>query len=184
MYDVMKLRPFLKPSTGIGRGHGKRKNMGKGSAKTQKEMKKTKAQLAQAQEALKAKEAELKETQEMLRTIQSAYNALEDRIEGMNTQAVKSAKKEVRQYAELTQPKFRAAYDVLHKFREFVRICDLRRSLNASPEDFNNMIRALRDNRTIQIFRADESHMTQDDIRDSFVDENHTIQGIMTWHGR
>lgn len=85
---------------------------------------------------------------------------------------------------EFTQAKFRAAYDVLHKFREFVRICDLRRSLNWPREVFDGMIRALRDNRTIQIFRADESHMTQDDIRDSFVDENHTIQGIMTWHGR
>ncbi len=33
MFDVMMLRPFLKPSTGIGRGHGKR-NKGKSSTKT------------------------------------------------------------------------------------------------------------------------------------------------------
>ena len=181
MFDIMRFRPFLKPSSGIGRGHSKRKNMGKGSAKMQKEMKKTKAQLAQTQEALKAKEAELQEMRDMLATIRSAYETLEDRIQSMNTQAVNSAKKEVRQYAELTQPKFRAAYDELHTFREFVRICDLRRSLNASPKDFDNMIRTLRDNRTIRVIRADESELTQDEIRDCFVDENNLLMSLITW---
>ena len=33
MLDIMKLRPFLKPSTGIGRGHGKRKKSGAGNVK-------------------------------------------------------------------------------------------------------------------------------------------------------
>ena len=85
---------------------------------------------------------------------------------------------------DYTQAKFRKAYEELHIFREFVRICDLRRKLDWPREAFDGMIRTLRDNRTIQLFRADESHMTQDEIRDCFVDENRFIQGIMIWNGR
>ena len=85
---------------------------------------------------------------------------------------------------EFTQAKFRAAYDVLHTFREFVRICDLRRSLGWPREVFDGMIRALRDNRTIRVIRADESELTQDEIRDSFIDENKILMGLITWHGR
>ncbi len=85
---------------------------------------------------------------------------------------------------EYTQAKFRAAYDVLHTFRKFVRICDMRRSLNWPREVFDGMVRALRDNRTIQLFMTDESHMTKDEIRDCFIDENRFIQGLMTWNGR
>ncbi len=85
---------------------------------------------------------------------------------------------------DYTQAKFRKAYDELHAFRKLVRICDLRRALNWPREVFDGMIRTLRDNRTIQIFRADESMMTQQEIRDCFVDENRFIQGYITWNGR
>ena len=85
---------------------------------------------------------------------------------------------------DYTQANFRRVYDELHRFREFVRICDLRRSLGWPREAFDGMIRALRDNRIIQIFRADESHMTQEELRDCFIDENRIIQGIMIWNGR
>ena len=85
---------------------------------------------------------------------------------------------------ECTREKFRAAYDELHKFREFVRICDLRRKLNWPREAFDEMIRTLRDDRTIQMFRADESMLKRDEIEDSFTDENKFIMGIMTWNGR
>ena len=92
------------------------------------------------------------------------------------TQTVKSE--------ECTQGAFRAAYDELHKFREFVRICDLRRELNWSREVFDEMMRKLRDNRTIQLFRADESMLTEDEIQDCFIDDRNFIMGIMTWNGR
>lgn len=85
---------------------------------------------------------------------------------------------------EYTLAKFRAAYDELHKFREFVRICDLRRSLDWPRNVFDEMIRTLRDNRTIQLFRADESMMTRDEIADCFIDDRNFIMGIMTWNGR
>ncbi|MBQ7220203.1 MAG: hypothetical protein IJS28_04405 [Synergistaceae bacterium] len=83
-----------------------------------------------------------------------------------------------------TREEFRAVYDELHKYREFVRICDVRRSLNWPREIFDEMVRTLRDNRTINLFRADESMLTKDEIRDCFTDENKFIMGIMTWNGR
>ena len=85
---------------------------------------------------------------------------------------------------ECTQGAFRAAYDELHKFREFVRICDLRRKLNWPREVFDEMVRKLRDNRTIQLFRADEAMMTRDELQDCFIDDRNFIMGIMTWNGR
>ena len=83
-----------------------------------------------------------------------------------------------------TLAKFRKAYDELHTFREFVRICDLRRKLDWPREAFDGMIRALRDNRTIRVIRADESMLTQDEIQDCFIDENNIRMGLITWNGR
>ena len=85
---------------------------------------------------------------------------------------------------EYTQAKFRKAYEELHIFREFVRICDLRRKLGWPREAFDGMIRTLRDNRIIRVIRADESMLTQEEIRDCFVDENKTLMGLITWNGR
>ena len=85
---------------------------------------------------------------------------------------------------DYTVERFRAAYDELHKFREFVRICDLRRALNWPREFFDDMMRTLRDNRTIQLFAADESMLTKDEIRDCFTDETNYRMGIMSWNGR
>ena len=85
---------------------------------------------------------------------------------------------------DYTQAEFRKSYDELHRFREFVRICDLRRSLNWPREAFDGMIRALRDNGTIRVIRADESMLTQDEIRDCFIDENKTLMGLITWNVR
>ena len=85
---------------------------------------------------------------------------------------------------DYTQAKFRKAYEELQMLRELVRICDLRRKLDWPREAFDGMIRTLRDNRIIQIDRADESMMTQDELLDCFVDENRIIQGYITWNGR
>ena len=85
---------------------------------------------------------------------------------------------------DCTVENFRAEYDELHKFREFVRICDLRRKLNWPREVFDEMIRTLRDNRTIQLYAADESMLARDEIEDCFVDETNYRMGIMIWNGR
>lgn len=77
---------------------------------------------------------------------------------------------------------FRKAYDDLHRTREFVRICDLRRQLQWPRETFDEMIRHLRDNEIIQIYLADDSSMTEDERQDCFVDENYYRMGSMTWN--
>ena len=100
-------------------------------------------------------------------------------VKAERQQAVKTVKPQ-----ECTREKFRAAYEELHKFWEFVRICDLRRALGWPREVFDEMVRTLRDDRTIQLFRADESIMTRDEVQDCFVDENRFIMGVMTWNGR
>ena len=91
---------------------------------------------------------------------------------------------EPQQSGEYTLAKFRAAYDDLHKFWAYPRIPDLRRKLGWPRDVFDEMIRTLRDNLTIQIEQADESLFTRDEILDCFVDENNYKMGIMIWNGR
>ena len=146
----------------------------KSGGKTQAELKKTQTELAQ--------------TKAELEQLKADYAELIDRINSINEQAMSQVTKQVTQanskYAAPTVANMKGAYDELHKFREFVRICDLRRELNWSREDFNDMMRKLRDNRTIQLFRADESMMTRDEIQDCFIDDRNFIMGILTWNGR
>ena len=90
----------------------------------------------------------------------------------------------VKTSGEYTQKKFRAAFDELHKTREFVRICDLRKSLNWPHDTFDEMVRTLRDAGTIQLYRADESLLTAEELNDSFMSENNLRMGTMIWNGR
>ena len=83
---------------------------------------------------------------------------------------------------EYTRGKFREAFDELHKSREFVRICDLRRKLGWPREEFDAMLRELRDSMTIHMAQADESMLTEADIQDCFVDENNYRMGTVTWN--
>lgn len=83
---------------------------------------------------------------------------------------------------EYTLANFRAAYDELHRFREFPRIPDLRRKLNWPREVFDEMIRTLRDNMTVQLYRADESTMTNDEVQDCFFARNNLIMGTLSWN--
>ena len=88
------------------------------------------------------------------------------------------------QSGEYTLAKFKAAYDELHKFRDYPRIPDLRRKLDWPREVFDEMVRKLRDNMTIQIEQADESLFTHDEILDCFVDENNYKMGLLIWNVR
>lgn len=89
------------------------------------------------------------------------------------------------QTGEYTLAKFRAAYDELHSSGDFVRIPDLRRKLDWPREVFDQMVRNLRDNGTVQLEHADESIMTQDEILDCFVSEKNRIRmGLLIWNGR
>lgn len=169
------------PKSHSGIKRGSKRGGGKELAKTQAELQATRAEL-------EATQAELEDTKAKLNQLQDDYDSLMEHVLSLNEQALnqvtKAATKSNSKYAKPTLENFRSVYDELHQFREFPRICDLRKKLDWSREAFDGMIRTLRDNRTIQIFRADESMMTQDEIRDCFVDENRIIQGIMIWNER
>ena len=86
---------------------------------------------------------------------------------------------------EYTREAFKAAYDELKKFRDFPRVPDLRRKLNWPRGVFDEMVRSLRDDGTVQLERADESMMTSDEIQDCFVSEKNNIRmGLLIWNGR
>ncbi len=174
MFKHPKENMYLKPPTGVGRGHGRRKSGGKALAQAQKELAQTKA--------------ELKQTQDELARLQADYEDLIDRINSINEQALSSnsglSSKANPKYAEPTVSNMHAAFTDLHKYREFVRICDLRNELGWSREKFDNMLANLRDNSTVQLFRADESMLTREEIRDSFTDDRGFIMGVITWGRR
>ncbi|MBQ7196379.1 MAG: hypothetical protein IJS40_03115 [Synergistaceae bacterium] len=85
---------------------------------------------------------------------------------------------------EYTLERFKAAFDSLDKGRIFVRICDLRRTLNWPREIFDKALIQLRNAGIIQLHVGDASLMTPEDIRDCFIDENNFRMGTVTWHGR
>ena len=88
------------------------------------------------------------------------------------------------QPGKYTQAKFREAYDELHRSREFVRICDLRRSLNWPREVFDEMVRRLRDSMAIHMAQAENRYYTPDELADCWVDENNYRMGTIDWNGR
>ena len=140
--------------------------------------------LEQAQAELKQTRGELEKTQTELKQLQADYEDLLSRINSINDQLMSSSQKANSKYTVPTVTNMKSAYDELHKFREFPRVADLRRELDWSREDFDEMIRTLRDNRTINLFRADESMLTKDEIRDSFTDERGFKQGLIIWNDR
>ena len=78
---------------------------------------------------------------------------------------------------------FKRVFDELNKGnRIFVRICDIRRKLNWSREEFDGMLVALRDAEVIQLCVGDASLETEDEIQDSFKDENSYRMGTLTWN--
>lgn len=85
---------------------------------------------------------------------------------------------------EYTQEKFREAFDALDRGRVFVLIPALRRKLSWPREIFDNMLKTLRDNDTIQLHTGDASLMTPDEVADCFTDENGFRKGSVTWHVR
>lgn len=85
---------------------------------------------------------------------------------------------------EYTTEKFREAFRALDQGRIAVRICDLRRRLDWPRDVFDGMLRELRDREIISLRTGDASTMTEDEVRDSFVDENGFRRGSVTWNGR
>jgi hypothetical protein len=76
---------------------------------------------------------------------------------------------------------FRAAFRELEGGKFYVRICDMRRRLNWSASEFDAMLERLRDAGQLQLQGGDIELFTQQDIHDSFVDENGFRMLTMKW---
>ncbi len=83
-----------------------------------------------------------------------------------------------------TVEEFRKAFDANDKGRIFVRICDIRNTLNWPREVFDNMLKYLRDKRIITLHDLEMVGMTAKNIEDSFIDENNFRMGTVTWNVR
>ena len=85
---------------------------------------------------------------------------------------------------EYTVEQFRRAFRELDRGRIAVRICDLRRKLNWPRDVFDQMLVDLRNQEIIQLRTGDASTMTEDEVKDCFVDENGFRRGSVTWDAR
>ncbi|WP_207679644.1 hypothetical protein [Desulfonema magnum] len=79
---------------------------------------------------------------------------------------------------------FKTAYDMVGKGRSFVRIHRIREHLNWPKEHFDRVLRYLRRNYVIQLQGGDPSLMTDQEINDSFIDENGIFYVTVTWKGK
>ncbi|MDR2706358.1 MAG: hypothetical protein LBC02_11325 [Planctomycetaceae bacterium] len=75
---------------------------------------------------------------------------------------------------------FRETFDDLDKGRIFVRICNLRRKLGWDEERFNSLLRQLRLEGIVQLHAGDISSMSEEDIAQSFTDENNFFYTTLT----
>ncbi|GHS94197.1 hypothetical protein AGMMS50276_06290 [Synergistales bacterium] len=80
----------------------------------------------------------------------------------------------------ISEDSFFSAFADLESKRIFVRICDLRRRIGASREDFDAMLRKLRDAGRIQLHAGDVTTQTPDEVEDGFVDESGYRMGNVT----
>ena len=90
---------------------------------------------------------------------------------------------------EYTVDEFRKAFDVNNILpngskRIFVRIYDIRNTLNWPREVFDKMLKDLRDKRIITLHALEMAGMTLKNVEDSFVDENNFRMGTVTWNVR
>jgi hypothetical protein len=82
--------------------------------------------------------------------------------------------------APVAKERFEAAYWELERGKFYARICDLRRRLGWTVQEFDAMLTSLRDAGKIQL-QAGGTNFTEEDIRDSFVDENGNRKLTMMW---
>jgi len=83
--------------------------------------------------------------------------------------------------AHVSEEKFKEAYFELERGKFYVRICDLRRRLGLTAQEFDTMLTSLRDAGKIQLQTGDTDFFSQEDIRDSFCDENGFRKLTMMW---
>ncbi|MCL1941666.1 MAG: hypothetical protein FWG09_06960 [Synergistaceae bacterium] len=83
--------------------------------------------------------------------------------------------------ANISGEKFKEAYFELERGKFYVRICDLRRHLSLAAQEFDAMLTGLRDRGKVQLQGGDTDFFTEEDIRESFIDENGFRKLTMMW---
>lgn len=76
---------------------------------------------------------------------------------------------------------FERAFRELDKGKIFVRICEMRQWMKWPRADFDEMLERLRDQGTIQLHGGDNASMSEDQVRDSYIDDNGFLHLTMTW---
>jgi hypothetical protein len=79
---------------------------------------------------------------------------------------------------------FQAALSTIGKGRRMVYLYMIRRNLNWSRERFDALIRKLRADYRIQLHGGDPSVMTEDQVRDSFMDERGILHISVSWRDK
>jgi hypothetical protein len=79
---------------------------------------------------------------------------------------------------------FQAALSVSGKGRRMVYLYMVRRYLKWSRERFDTLVRKLREEYRIQLHGGDPSVMTEDQVRDSFMDERGVLHISVSWRGK
>jgi len=82
---------------------------------------------------------------------------------------------------DVSEEKFKETYFELERGNFYIRICDLRRCLGWGVQEFDAMLAGLRDAGKIQLQTGDMDFFTEDDIRESFTDENGFRKLTMMW---
>ena len=82
---------------------------------------------------------------------------------------------------ERTEEVFKAAFQALEQGKFYARICDMRRHLGWNAQEFDAMLTGLRDAGKIQLQTGDTDFFSEEEIRDSFRDENGFRKLTMMW---
>lgn len=76
---------------------------------------------------------------------------------------------------------FKKSYNDLIRGKRYVEICEIRRELGWERNRFDRLLEKLRDEDEIFLQPADTSTMDEQDVKDSFVDENNQLMIIVSW---
>ena len=88
---------------------------------------------------------------------------------------------DVQSQNDVSVEKFKEAYFELERGNFYVRICDLRRRLGWTTREFDAMLIQLRDDEKIQLQAGDIDFFSEEDIRESFIDENGFRRLTLMW---
>lgn len=79
---------------------------------------------------------------------------------------------------------FKSVYDRIGKGRGFVRIHQIREELGWSVQQFDNLLKSMMADYTIELHCGDPSLLNELQIKNSFTDDNGTLYITLTWWGK